>query len=74
MQKKNLDFLFLIFIEYLIMSENELVIASDDSVWGRITLLVRSLMGEAYTPKHRAQFYEILLTKSLDNRGFEVII
>uniref|UniRef100_A0A0R3RFN5 Gamma-tubulin complex component n=1 Tax=Elaeophora elaphi TaxID=1147741 RepID=A0A0R3RFN5_9BILA len=47
------------------MYRNETLQLDGDSIWGRITLLLSSLIGRPCTGSERAQFYEDILLRSL---------
>lgn len=47
------------------MYRNETLQLEGDSIWGRITLLLSSLIGRQCTASERAQFYEDILLRSL---------
>ncbi|EJW70255.1 hypothetical protein WUBG_09387 [Wuchereria bancrofti] len=50
------------------MYRNETLQLGGDSIWGRITLLLSSLIGRPCTGLERAQFYEAILLKSLEKQ------
>ncbi|VDK82347.1 unnamed protein product [Litomosoides sigmodontis] len=54
------------------MYRNETLQLEGDSIWGRITLLLSSLIGRQCTASERAQFYEHILLSSLKKREEEI--
>ncbi|KAL3986146.1 Spc97 / Spc98 family protein [Acanthocheilonema viteae] len=54
------------------MYRNETLQLEGDSIWGRITLLLSSLIGRPCTGSERAQFYEDILLRSLEKQEKEI--
>ncbi|KAK6109446.1 Spc97 / Spc98 family protein [Brugia pahangi] len=54
------------------MYRNDTLQLGGDSIWGRITLLLSSLIGRPCTGLERAQFYEVILLKSLEKQEEEI--
>lgn len=50
------------------MYRSETLQLDGDSIWGRITLLLSSLIGRPCTGSERAQFYEDILLTSLEKQ------
>ncbi|VDK76341.1 unnamed protein product [Anisakis simplex] len=47
------------------MWHDEVLVTNGDSIWGRMTALVTSLVGHRCTPRERADAYEQLLLSSI---------
>lgn len=56
------------------MWEDEVLQTNGDSIWGRLTSLISSLVGHKCTARERADAYEALLLSSINDDDKEIMV